>query len=109
MPDTKFVELILSCKDRAEAEKIVAALLTQRLIACAKFIPIDTRYGWHGKIEYGNEVLLMMESVAANFDKIEAEVAKLHSYDTPVLTQVPIGRVSAKAQEWLNEVIKSKG
>jgi len=41
------------------------------------------------------------------FDKIEAEVTKLHSYETFVLEAVPVSRISKSAQEWLNRELKN--
>ncbi|MFA5004486.1 MAG: divalent-cation tolerance protein CutA [Candidatus Saccharimonadales bacterium] len=100
-----FSELFLTCEDRAEAEKIAQALLERHLIACAKFIPIEARYWWKGEIVDGKEVLLLMESVADNFDKIEAEVAKLHSCEAFVLQALPLTHVSKRAQAWLKDNI----
>ena len=109
MADTGFAELILTCEDRAEAEKIACALLDQKLIACAKLVPVDSRYWWKGKIVESEEIMLFMETVADNFDTIESEVAKLHNYETFALQQIPLERVSEKAQTWLEEVIERKG
>lgn len=48
-----------------------------------------------------------METREDLFDQIEAEVAKIHSYETFVLTAVPMIRVSQKTQKWLdNSLIK---
>ncbi len=101
----KFVELVLTCEDRAEAEKIAGALLDQKLIACAKFVPVDSCFWWQDKIVDEQEVMLLMESVTDKFDRIEAAVARLHSYDTFVLKSVPIQRVSQQATTWLKEIL----
>ncbi len=101
----KFVELVLTCENRAEAEKIADALLDQKLIACAKFVPVDSRFWWQGKIVYAQEILLLMESIADKFERIEAEVTRLHSYDTFVLQSIPMNQVSKQAALWLKEVI----
>lgn len=103
-----FVELILTCKDRAEADKIVNFLLEQKLVACVKFMPVDSRFWWQGKIVDASEVMVLMESVSDNLDAIEVEIEKLHSYDTPVLIQIPAGGVSKKVSVWVEEVINSK-
>ncbi|MDB5171186.1 MAG: hypothetical protein JWO35_880, partial [Candidatus Saccharibacteria bacterium] len=87
------------------AEKIADMLLNLRLIACAKFVPVDSRFHWEGKIEQSQEVMMLMESLDANFDKIEAEVANLHSYDTFVLKAVPITHISKQASAWLKQTL----
>lgn len=98
---TNFCNLYLTCTDKKEADKIVNALLVKHLIACAKQIPLTADYWWQGKIEHNAEILLVMESKLALFEKVEAEVAKLHSYDTFVLEATPISKISEKARKWL--------
>ena len=95
-----FVELVLTCGSWQEAQRIADALLVKHLVACVEMLEVKSKYHWQGKIEQADEVKLIMETVADNFDKIEAEVKKLHSYDTFVLQQLPVPRVSAQAAEW---------
>lgn len=96
----EFVELVLTCASWQEAHKIADALLKAKLVACVEFMEVQSKYRWHGQIEEAKEIKLIMETVADNFEKVEAEVAKLHSYETFVLQQVPIGHVSKAAAEW---------
>ena len=79
----KFCELILTCADQKEADKIANKLLKNHLVACIRQIPISSAYWWKGKIEKTDEILLLMESQEHLFDKIEKEVLKIHSYETP--------------------------
>ena len=107
-----YIQIQLTCSDQAEAATIAGALLGQRLIVCAKRLPIEAASWWQGEIEQGAEILLLMDSAADLFDAIEAEVTKLHSYDTFVLQAFPIDRISTGAQAWMTEnlapSIKSK-
>lgn len=105
MNEATFVELQTTCADRAEADKIADALLADKLIACAKFLPIDSKFWWKGSVQQGSEVMLNMLTVADNFEKIKSKVAELHSYETFVLEQIPVTRVSTEAQAWLDEAL----
>lgn len=98
-----FVELVLTCGSWQEAQKIADALLEKRLIACAKFLPIKARYWWEGELETTKEIMLLMESIEGNFANVEAEIAKLHSYETFVLQSIPITHISKKAKDWLHK------
>lgn len=100
-----FVELQTTCADRAEADKIADALLADKLIACAKFFPIDSKFLWKGEVQQGSEVMLNMLTVADNFEKIKSTIAGLHSYETFVLEQIPVTRVSTEAQAWLESTL----
>ena len=107
MAKPKYIDLLLTCEDQTEARKIANVLLEKRLIACAKFVPIDCVYWWEGKVTDAKEILLIMESRADLFDTIEAAVAKLHSYDTFVLQSIPFGSVSSKASAWLDKELNT--
>jgi periplasmic divalent cation tolerance protein len=97
----KYCQLWLTCKDKAEADKIANTLLVKQLIACARQVPVKSDYRWQGKIDSSKEVLLMMEGRLDLFDEVEAAVSKLHSYDTFVLTATPVTKISKKAERWL--------
>lgn len=92
----------LSCGND-EAKTIAKVLLDKHLIACAKFMPVESMYWWQGSIASDNETVIVMESAEDLFDQIEAEVAKIHSYDTFVLQCIPVKRINVKAQGWLEK------
>jgi periplasmic divalent cation tolerance protein len=105
-----FVNITLPCKDRAEAQKIADVLLEKRLVACAKiFGPLDSTYWWKGKIEKAGEVLLVLDTHESRCPAIEELVASLHSYETFVLTALPLVYVSKNARLWLQESINMIG
>ena len=101
-----FVELILTCANQEEADTIADTLLSKKLIACAKFLPITSRFRWEGEIENSQEVLVMMEAHTADFMEVEAIVADLHSYTSFVLKAVPIDQISEGAAKWLEESLE---
>src|SRR5207245_9044387 len=92
-----FTELVLSCGSWQEAQKIADSLLNKRLVACVEFLVVHSKYRWHDTLEEAKEVKLIMQALADNFKSIEAEVAKLHSYETYVLQALPVHQVSADA------------
>lgn len=102
-----FCQLWLTCENKVEASKIAQALLNKHLIACAKQLPVSSDFHWQGKIEHSDEILLVMESHEDLFEDVEAEVTKLHSYDTFVLEAVPIINISRDAQKWLEKEINN--
>lgn len=102
---SNFVELVLSCGSWQEAQKIADVLLEQHLVACVEFFEIKSKYWWKRELEEGTEIKLIMHSAEHLFDKVEAEVKKLHSYETFVLQALPIVHVSKEAKLWLEEVL----
>lgn len=97
--------LFLSCKNIKEADKISGQLLKKKLIVCAKKISINSSYLWNKKIESAQEVLLIMDSVEENFEKINKEVKKLHSYKTYTLLLVNINKINNEALNWLKKEV----
>jgi periplasmic divalent cation tolerance protein len=102
-----FCQLWLTCSDKKEANKIANTLLVKQLIACAKQVEVKSDFRWQDKIEYEEEVLLLMDSRLGLFDEIEQEVSKLHSYETFVLQATSIKKISKEAEEWLNNEAKN--
>lgn len=100
---TQYVELVLSCGSWQEAQKIADSLLEKKLVACVEFFETKSQYWWQGGRESANEVKMIMHSAEHLFEPVEAEVKKLHSYDTFVLQALPVSHVSQDAVRWLNK------
>jgi len=99
----KYCQLWLTCVDKAEADKIAKVLLEKHLIVCAKQIPVGSDFLWKEKVDHNDEILLIMDSREDLFEKVESEVAKLHSYETFVLHAVSVVKVSSKAAKWMQD------
>lgn len=101
----KFCYFYLSC-ELGEESKIANHLLERHLVACAKFIPVASSYWWRSSLEHTNETMIIFESAEDLFDETRAEIKKVHSYDTFVLTQVSMTNINKEATKWLNESLK---
>ena len=93
----------LTCADDWEGDRILKALLKKRLIVCGKKMPVSSIFLWKGKINEANECQLVMESIAENFDKINAAVSKLTSYETPTLFSIPVSKTTKGVESWLKK------
>ncbi|MBI2611555.1 divalent-cation tolerance protein CutA [Candidatus Gottesmanbacteria bacterium] len=102
-----FAIYFLTCGSDKEAKKIASHLISLHLVVCTKRIPVSSIYPWKEKVEEANEILLTMDGRESDFEKIEKEIKKLHSYETFVLTATPITRVNSDAKNWMeNELNK---
>lgn len=95
-----------SCKDKKEAKKIIGRLLNKRLIACAEIHPVESIYWWKGKIQSASEVSVVLKTTKKSAKKVESEIEKLHSYDTPVIITVEAKSINQKSKSWLDSEIK---
>jgi periplasmic divalent cation tolerance protein len=105
---SNFVELVLTCGSWQEAQKITDVLLDQRLVACVEQMEIRSKNWWQGKVEDSKEIKLVMKTVVDNFEKVEAEVKKLHGYETFVLQMIPVAQMNDDAESWLLESTDTK-
>lgn len=104
----KLVTLTLTCNSAQEGHNIAHSLLTKHLVACVKQMPIQSTFVWQGAIEQTQEILLIMESTADKCSVIEAEVKKLHSYQTFVLTATDIVFASTGVAEWVEQSLQGE-
>jgi periplasmic divalent cation tolerance protein len=102
----QYVQLQLTCTDRDEATQIADALLEHKLICCAKQSPVHSKSFYKGEIEEADEILLLMDSAEDLFFATEAEVGRIHSYETFVLQMFPLIGLSSAAQEWMDESLR---
>jgi periplasmic divalent cation tolerance protein len=78
--------VLVTCGKLAEARKIARAVVGKRLAACVNIAtaPVESVYGWNGKVETAREYLLVIKTRAGKLGELEREVKRMHSYETPV-------------------------
>ncbi|MDR2067447.1 MAG: divalent-cation tolerance protein CutA [Holosporaceae bacterium] len=97
--------LILTTIDcRQEAERLAERILERKLAACVQIQKIKSFYRWNGKIERGDECLLLMKTRASLWSKLSEFIRQNHSYQTPEVVQISIGDGSREYLDWLEAV-----
>ena len=95
--------VITNLPDRATAERIAEALVTERAAACVNVMTeCASVYRWQGKLEHASEVPLLIKTTRAAYPRLEAALRKLHPYEVPEIIALP---VSAGLPEYLNWVV----
>lgn len=98
--------LILTTTDKKSlAKKIGNALLEEKLIACASIIPMESSYWWKGKIVNAKEFQLILKTKAANYQKIEKVIKKIHTYDLPEIISINIAKAGKDYLTWIKQEI----
>lgn len=74
-----------------DARKTAHTLIEEQLVACVNIIPnVESVYSWKGKIEEGNEIVLIAKTTDANVKKTIQRIKKLHTYELPDIIVLPI-------------------
>ena len=89
--------------DSAEAERLAALLLEEKLAACVQIMRIDSRYIWKGETNHQPELMLLIKTRAALFDKVMARLLEEHSYETPEIVATPFAAGHAGYFGWIAE------
>ena len=85
-----------------EAEQAGRALVERRLAACVNILPgMVSHYWWEGKVERGEEVVMIVKTRASLSQDIERTIKKMHSYTTPAVLVIALESVEQEYLGWL--------
>lgn len=101
--------VLVTCKDRIEADLISESILKKRLVACCNSISsIKSRYWWKGKIEDAEEVLLLLKTRRQKLEQLIDEVKRIHSYEVPEIIALSIENGNRDYLKWIGEETREK-
>ena len=85
-----------------EAERAGKALVERRLAACVNILPgMVSHYWWEGKVERGEEAVMLIKTRASLAEAVHTAVKDMHSYTTPAILVLPIESVDQNYLGWL--------
>lgn len=103
----KSAEIVLLCTVPNEevANKIAHVLVEGKLAACVNIVlGLVSVYSWKGEICRDNELLCIIKSRDALFEKIEAAIRSVHPYEVPEIIALPIIKGHAPYLSWIHDV-----
>lgn len=100
-----FIDVLVTCPDRATAEAIGQACVEDRLAGCANILGQATSiYRWLGEIERAEEQVVLLKTRASLFERLAARVKALHPYETPAIVAMQVAAMEKDYAEWLKSV-----
>ena len=85
-----------------EAETAGRAIVERRLAACVNILPVMiSHYWWEGKLERGEEAVMIIKTRASLAPAVSDAVKELHSYTTPAIVVLPVESVEQNYLGWL--------
>jgi periplasmic divalent cation tolerance protein len=98
--------VLVTAPNLAVARRLAKAALEARLVACANLLPrIESHYWWQGKLEEGNEVLIIFKTTRRRLTALEKLVLEKHPYDTPEFIFLPVDGATEKYLRWWIESV----
>lgn len=102
---TDMLLVYITCESVEQAKQIGKHLMDKKLCACVNIFPnMQPMFFWppkSGKIDEGKEVVLIAKTIEKNYQQLEDEVHKIHTYDVPCVFAIPVQHVAKKYYDWL--------
>ena len=107
--ETRFALVLVTVPNLKTARALAKAILESRQAACANIIPrLESHYWWQGKIERGNEMLLLIKTTVPKLRTLEKCVLANHPYDTPEFVVLPIASGNKRYLDWIADSVKNR-
>jgi periplasmic divalent cation tolerance protein len=104
------IQVVTTVGNRAEAERIAAQLVGERLAACVQIVgPVKSTFHWQGAIEVSEEWFCLAKTTLDRYEAIERQIRALHSYELPEIIALPIVAGSPEYLAWIARDVGSEG
>ena len=101
---TEYIIVLVTAPSEEEAALIGHALVGERLAGCVNIIrSVRSIYRWQGRVEDEQEVLLVVKTKRALFERLKERVTALHTYSVPEILALPLAGGSEAYLNWLGQ------
>ncbi|WP_412075040.1 divalent-cation tolerance protein CutA [Streptomyces xanthophaeus] len=84
-----------------EARNLAAAVVRERLAACAQVYAVSSVYWWEGEVRSGDEWRIDFKTRAELSERLGEFIADHHEYETPEVVGVPVVTGSTAYLDWV--------
>ena len=94
--------VLTNLPDRAAAERLADALITEQLAACVNILaPCRSVYRWKGAVQHDEEHPMLIKTTEERYAELEQAIRTRHPYELPEIVAVRIERGLAAYLDWL--------
>ncbi|WP_274561556.1 divalent-cation tolerance protein CutA [Streptomyces spiramyceticus] len=101
MTNRDFIVVTTTHDAEDKARAMAAAVVRERLAACAQVYPISSVYWWDGDVQSESEWRIDFKTRADLADRLTKFINDKHDYDTPEVVGVPVVTGSTAYLEWV--------
>ena len=100
------IVVVTTVGDEEQALLIAREIVSRRLAACVNVVPgMRSVYRWQGKICRDTEYLLLIKTLAGEYDAVAAAIRELHSYELPEILSFDVAQGDAGFLAWIRECV----
>lgn len=101
---SEHVLCLVTSSNLKQATDIARFLVQNKLAACVNLIdPIRSIYSWNDQIYDEKEILMIIKTRRALFEKMAFEVKKLHSYEVPEIICFSVEKGLPEYLNWIDQ------
>lgn len=98
----EFIVIYCTVPDRKEGKDIAKALVGKKFAACVNIMDkMESVFSWDGKMSEEREALLIIKTKRELFDKVNALIQGMHSYNVPEVIAMPIIEADENYLKWI--------
>lgn len=96
------IVVVTTVGDEEQANLLARELVSRRHAACVNVLTgVRSTYRWKGKICRDSEFMLVIKTMAEEFDAVSAAIHELHNYELPEILSFEIGRGEPRFLDWV--------
>jgi periplasmic divalent cation tolerance protein len=96
------LELHVTMPDKEGAAALARTLVDEGLAACVNIVPgVTSIYVWDGRTQEEAEVLCLVKTRPAVFDRLRQRILELHPYEVPEILAFAVDDGSPAYIDWL--------
>lgn len=96
------IVMITTVGDEEQANHIARELVLRRHAACVNiFTGVKSVYRWKGKICRDGEFVLMIKTLASEYEAVAAAIRELHDYELPEILAFDIKKGDQDFLDWI--------
>ena len=97
------LEVHVTVPDLEAAESLAQALVNEELAACVNIVPgVRSVYRYEGVLHDEEELLCLIKTHPAVFERLQERIAELHPYDVPEILAFAAHDGSRAYLDWLH-------
>ncbi|HEX5761321.1 MAG TPA: divalent-cation tolerance protein CutA [Thermoanaerobaculia bacterium] len=96
------IVIVTTVGTEEQANLLAREIVGRRQAACVNILPgVRSIYRWGGKICKDGELMLVIKTLDAEFEAVEATIRELHSYELPEILAFQVTRGESNFLDWM--------